>query len=186
MSALVIDPLNPLTIYTANSTPNSAGLFKSTDGGVTWNAIGASIPVSYVSCLTIDPFNGSTFYAGTSNGVFKSTDAGANWTAVNSGLPDSNLPNRPISKIAVTILVINPSNANILYAGTSTGGVFISNDGGASWTEANVGLTNLNITALIISATRSSTTLYAGTSGAGVFKSTDGGATWQPTGANQN
>lgn len=33
VSALVIDPLNPLTIYTANSTPNSAGLFKSTDGG---------------------------------------------------------------------------------------------------------------------------------------------------------
>lgn len=67
-----------------------------------------------------------------------------------------------------------PTRVTALYLGTSNG-VFKSTDGGASIVAKNTGLTNLNITALILGTAVD--TLYAGTSG-GVFKSVDGGTTW--------
>lgn len=70
-----------------------------------------------------------------------------------------------------------PTRVTALYLGTSNG-VFKSTDGGASIVAKNSGLTNLNITALVVGATAD--IVYAGTSG-GVFKSTDGGTTWTPS-----
>src|SRR5260221_4845138 len=72
-------------------------------------------------------------------------------------------------------LVGGPSIADTLYAGTG-GGAFKSTDGGAHWSVANDGLTNLDVRALAL-ARLSPDTVYAGTGG-GVFKSTDGGAHW--------
>ena len=45
-------------------------------------------------------------------------------------------------------LAINPTSPNIVYAGTGTGGVFKSTDGGASWSATNNGLTNLDVISL--------------------------------------
>lgn len=78
-------------------------------------------------------------------------------------------------------LVIHPDDPRILWAGTS-GGVFKSTDGGASWTPTNQGLTALRITALAV-APSDPETLYAAARlfpllATGVFRSTDGGATW--------
>jgi photosystem II stability/assembly factor-like uncharacterized protein len=91
-------------------------------------------------------------------------------------------------------LVIDSTKPTTLYAGTggssfefpsSSGGVFKSTDGGASWSSA--GLADAAITVLAIDPAKSST-LYAGTGTdpsapqgfRGMFKSTDGGATWLP------
>ncbi|HET6655169.1 MAG TPA: IPT/TIG domain-containing protein [Gammaproteobacteria bacterium] len=68
----------------------------------------------------------------------------------------------------------------VLLTGTTGAGVYKSVDGGASWTQTNTGLTDLNVTALAAAVDGSA--VYAGTLTAGVFKSTDGGATWAPTG----
>lgn len=66
----------------------------------------------------------------------------------------------------------------VLLTGTAGAGVFKSADGGASWTQSNTGLTDLNVTALAAAVDGSA--VYAGTLTDGVFKSTDGGATWKP------
>src|SRR3989449_3553889 len=79
---------------------------------------------------------------------------------------------------AHSALAIDPLTPTTLYAGTS-GGVFKSTDGGASWSASGL----INVSALAIDPL-TPTTLYAGTSVfGGVFKSTDGGVSWNATGS---
>lgn len=84
-------------------------------------------------------------------------------------------------------LVVDPTNSNIVYAGTFGAGVFKSTDGGQSWTAANNGLDNPKIQTLAIDPSNPST-LYTGTyrdetlSGhEGIYKSTDAGLSWTRT-----
>jgi ligand-binding sensor domain-containing protein len=68
---------------------------------------------------------------------------------------------------------------NRLFAGTDTGGLFVSSNNGESWAPVDSGLSNLKIRALASTAT----TLYAGTYGRGIFRSTDNGRLWTSTNA---
>jgi hypothetical protein len=109
---MVIDPQNPSTVYAANFD-SGAGVFKSTDGGASWNAANSGLPAFQYSpvALAIDPQNPSTLYAGTLSGIFRSADGGANWSAVNSGLP----------ALGITTLAIDPRDPDTIYAGTPAG-----------------------------------------------------------------
>jgi len=70
----------------------------------------------------------------------------------------------------VLALAIDPTTTpSTLYAGTYEAGVFISVNGGTSWSVANIGLTAANIKSLAIGP-NATDTLYAGTFGGGVFK----------------
>lgn len=90
-------------------------MFKSTDGGASWNAVNTGLTHLYVRALAIDPQMTSTLYAGTSGGVFKSTNGGSSWSAINAGLTNPR----------VWALVIDPATSTTLYAGTWGGGVFV-------------------------------------------------------------
>jgi uncharacterized protein (TIGR03437 family) len=83
-------------------------------------------------------------------------------------------------------LAINPQNPDIMYAGSVTGGVWKTTDGGQSWTPLFDSQAVLNIGTLVMDPTDPNT-LYAGTGewytsfqGDGIYKTTDGGATWTP------
>ena len=65
-------------------------------------------------------------------------------------------------------IVINPVNPQTLYAADTHLGVYVSTDGGASWTPINDGLSNKAVTSLALSA--DGWVLYAATSGEGVFR----------------
>jgi hypothetical protein len=80
----------------------------------------------------------------------------------------------------VSSLVIGPTNAPGIYAGTSERGVFKSIDGASSWTQMNNGLTSLVIYSLAIGPINTQV-VYAATKN-GVFKSTNGGTSWTLTG----
>jgi hypothetical protein len=71
------------------------------------------------------------------------------------------------------ILALAVSGTN-LFAGTSSGGVFLSTNNGTSWTAVSTGLTNGFIWSLAVSGTN----LFAGTFGSGVFLSTNSGTSW--------
>ena len=67
ISSLAIDPTNSQTVYVGT---NPGGVFKSTDGGSSWNVINSGLTVTSghipgVTCLAIDPTNSQTVYAGT-------------------------------------------------------------------------------------------------------------------------
>ena len=113
VSALVLDPINPATIYVSAYRYDSttAMVFKSTDGGGSWNISGTGLPSSSVSSLVIDPLYPNNVYAGTyAVGVFKSTDGGASWNPFNDGL----------TSLAINALAIDASG-NFLHAGTPAG-----------------------------------------------------------------
>jgi uncharacterized protein (TIGR03437 family) len=174
VQALAIDPSSPATLYAG--TASGGGVFKSTNGGTTWQPTGASpfLTVGGGLALAIDRTTPATIYAGTfAFGVFKSTNGGTSWTDINSGLTAS----------TAQALAIDPSTHTTLYAGTD-GGVFKSTNGGTSWTAFNSGLTPPSVQAIVINPA-TPTTIYAGAwnpgnffTGGGVFGSANGGTSW--------
>jgi photosystem II stability/assembly factor-like uncharacterized protein len=75
-------------------------------------------------------------------------------------------------------LLVDPEASGRVYAGTASGGVFTSTDGGRTWKSGSVGLPGARIGALAATGGTRPATLLAATVGAGVFRSRDGGATW--------
>ena len=154
--ALGIPSSMPSVVYAATNV----GVFKSTNAGGSWVSASSGLATGYVNSLAIDPVTPTTLYAGlNSGGVYKSVDGGESWVA--SGLVD------------VNSLAIDPTNPSTLYAATGSG-VYMSADGGLSWSSIQTGLTG-SINSLVI-VPSSPSTLYAG--GNGAFKTTDGGGHW--------
>jgi photosystem II stability/assembly factor-like uncharacterized protein len=156
---LAVAPTTPSTIYAGRQ-----GVWKSGDGGATWNVTGLTDREQY--SLAIDPLTPTTIYAGRNGAIAKSTDAGVSWTSVPT-VGD------------VYGLLIDPASPNTLYANSPTGGVLKSTDSGASWLPIGMA-----INGLVIDASRP-TNLYAMAAGGEcctVVKSTDGGASWTERG----
>jgi photosystem II stability/assembly factor-like uncharacterized protein/Tol biopolymer transport system component len=171
VSRLVVDPATPTTLYALSPSgaffAPTTSVFKTTDGGASWNTVNTGLPAASVNALAIDPATPTTLYAGTGgSGVFKTTNGGGNWSAANAGLTD----------LSVRALVVDPSMPAVLYTGTANGGVFRSSDGGSTWSPANTGLTHLSVSALAIDPLAPAI-LYLSTP-VGVFRTTDGGGSW--------
>ncbi|MDW3192701.1 MAG: hypothetical protein R8G66_10055 [Cytophagales bacterium] len=125
------------------------GVYKSTDGGVTWNKVLYIDPKTGCGDVIMDPNNPNVLYAsmwefrrsgwgfesgGANSGLFKSTDGGETWNKIHNGIPDGKL-----GRIAVAVA---PSDSNILYAVWETEdenarGLYRSDDAGANWTLTN-------------------------------------------------
>ncbi len=161
------------------------GIFKSTNGGVTWRRASKGLPFlpacekafcpeEPVTALEIDPRDTRTVYAVFSSQVVKSVDVGKTWDLVMDGLEDAG---------SVETVILDPENPNVLYIGTGEG-VFKSTDGGANWRESSLGLPqpfgDFAVVDLAIDVRGEQTALYAATRTAGIFRSTDRGATWEP------
>ncbi len=122
-----------------------------------------------VSWVAFDPNNKNIAYATYSTfgnaHVWKTTNAGQSWSSIDgsggSGIPD----------IPAHCIVVDPSNSARLYVGTDLG-VFVSLDGGATWTVENTGFANVITESLVLNVTGGVTSLYAFTHGRGVFKVT--------------
>ncbi len=126
--ALALHPANDDILYVGTA---DGGVFKTTDGGQTWQPLTDRLPSLAVKCLLLDPKNPETIYAGTGEGnfgygfavgrgVMKSTDGGQTWTLSE---PFTDYVNR---------LAIDPRQTNTVFAATNDG-VFKSTDAGATW-----------------------------------------------------
>lgn len=160
VNRLVFDPTNPRTLYAATTY----NIFKSIDAGANWTAIGNGIGDNFteVTSIAVDSLSPSTLYAGTGSfygALFKSTDSGATWMQSSKGISYEFRGNTFL--LSVNAIAIDSAAPRILYATTTSGGLFKSIDGGMSWALSRNGLTNLMITALTIEL---GGTLYAGTS----------------------
>src|SRR5262249_18146700 len=131
---LVIDPVNPSTMYAAAV---AGGIWKTTNGGTTWAPLNDFLANIAVTAMAIDPSNPNVLYAGTGEGffnadgvrgagIFKTTDAGANWTRLSATINNTDF-------FFVNDIVVSPSNGQHVYAATRTG-VLRSLDGGSTWT----------------------------------------------------
>ncbi len=88
------------------------------------------------------------------------------WAAANVGMEGG-------GNVYSYSLAIDPTNSQVVYAGTSSG-IFKSTNGGSSWTAVNTGLTNTSVRCLVIDPTNSQV-VYAGTGDGGIFKTVTGG-----------
>lgn len=142
---LAIDPNNPNVLYAGTE---GLGAFKSVDGAQTWRPLSID---STVWSVLIDPDDSSIVYAGTNgHGVYKSIDAGNSFERI--GSPE------------VGVVYALAKSGKQLFAGTSTQGISVSEDGGRRWRNTNV----TPNTALIMSVGAHGE-VYVGTNFDGVF-----------------
>ena len=135
------------TIYTGSA---NGRVFVTTDGGATWTDRTAGLPNRFVEWITVDPANPAVAYVayggfGTGH-VWKTTNHGAAWTDISGTAGAGGLPNTPVSA-----LLIDPANANLLYAGTDVG-VFRSTTSGVTWETFNNGMPPAVVTSFTVNA----------------------------------
>jgi len=183
-------------VYVASA---SGGLWKTTNGGITWKPIFERQGTLSLGDIALAPSNPDVVWVGTGesnvrnsvsfgDGVYKSTDAGKTWQHM--GLKDTE---------HISAIVINPQNPDIVYIGAlghafgpnEERGVFMTTDGGKTWTKTlyidnqhgvadlEIDPTNPNILyAGMWSFERKPWTHRSGSEKGGVYKSIDGGRTW--------
>lgn len=184
VDSIAIDPRNPSTIYAGtlacfqpSGSPGYVdggenlcgrpGVFKSTNGGASWTAASAGLPLDsrtagVITALAVDPRNSSTVYAAARGGVFKTSNGGAAWTRI-AGI------------VAGSALFIDPHSSGTIYLATWNG-VFKTIDGGVTWIGVGTGLPGDCCGSFAIDP-GSPATMYVG-GRYGVYRSTDGAAHW--------
>ncbi len=155
LGGLAVDAHNPNRVFVAALGhpygPNEErGVYRSTDGGETWQRVLYKDENTGAIQVTLDPNNPDVVYAdlwagrqgpwenatwnGPLSGLYKSIDGGNSWTQLTNGLPN---PEQGLGRIGFGIA---PSDSRRLYATVDAGakgGIYRSDDGGASWTNIN-------------------------------------------------
>lgn len=150
--------------YMYVGTGPNGDVFRTDNGGISWEVTGVLGGVSYVTSI-LEASDGS-IYAGTSHTgqIFRTTDSGENWTECSPG------------EGLLDIYCMMESSDGYIYTGTSNGGqIFRTNDSGTNW-DCVVDLEGPSV--IIFSLIEASDgNIYAGTS-YGIYKSSDG-LTWE-------
>ncbi|HEX9165804.1 MAG TPA: hypothetical protein VF862_07815 [Gemmatimonadales bacterium] len=152
ISRILVDPVDHDVVYVAAlgdlwKAGGERGIYKTTDGGLTWTLVLEKGPDTGGIDLVMDPTNNKVLYAalyqrrratwgfnggGPGSGLWKSTDAGRTWTQLTAGIPVG-----PLGRIGIDVFRANPG---ILYARIEhekESGVYRSNDAGATWTKTS-------------------------------------------------
>ena len=170
------------------------GVYKSTDGGKTWNNVGLR-DSSQIGKLRIDPRNPDIAYVAAvghpygpneERGVFRTRDGGKSWQKVlyvndKTGAVDIAMdPRNPLTLYATTWQVLRtPWDITSIGPG---GGIYKTTDGGDTWTQLKNGLPKgdkgkIGITVSPVNSNRVWATVEAEPDG-GIYRSDDAGATW--------
>ena len=205
IAALRIDPKNPDLVYVAAlghmAGPNEdRGVFRSRDGGKSWQKVLFKSNLAGAVDVSIDPLNSSILYAsiwqvirkpwtfesgGPDSGLYKSTDGGDTWKEItrNPGLPTGVL-----GRIGIAVSPVRAGSAWAIVE-AEDGGIFHTDDGGATWVKVN-DKREIKQRAWyysrIFADPKSADTIYA--LNTSFYRSTDGGATFKtiPTGHGDN
>jgi photosystem II stability/assembly factor-like uncharacterized protein len=187
-------------LYTIWVGQRSGGVWKTTNGGATWNPVFDSAGVAAIGDIAIAPSDSRIVWVGTGDqanarssysgrGLFKTVDGGATWQPV--GLADSH---------HVARIVIDPADPNRVYVAAmghlfsrnAERGVFRTLDGGRTWTKVLYVDDRTGAIDLVMDR-RAPSVLYASMydkerlpwrlvesgPGSGIFKSVDGGTSWK-------
>jgi len=161
---LAFDPSAVSTAYAATQI----GVFRTTDGGLTWTVSRVGLPDWNVGRLAVAS-QGFVYAATASQGVFVSSDGGMTWAPARNGLPYVGASFKPVWGLAS-----EPRSSTTLYAATQAG-VFKTSDGGSTWASLP-GSPAGGYSGIVAVDPNTPDTVLVGSGG--IFRSTDGGATW--------
>jgi len=151
ISSIIVDPKNPESVLVGAIGhawgPNSErGVFRTTDGGKSWQKVLYINDTTGVSDMIMDPENPLVVYAGmwqimrypwemvsggASSGIYKSIDGGATWKKLITGLPTP-----PIGRIGLAVAPTNPQHV-YAFVESKNGILWDSHDGGEHWTKVS-------------------------------------------------
>jgi len=155
MGGLAIDPKDPNRVFVAvlghPYGPNpERGVYRSTDGGKTWDRVLYKDENTGAVQVTIDPVNPQIVYAdlwagrqgpwengswnGPNSGLFKSTDGGTTWRPLTQGLPTTA---QGLGRIGFCVAASDPSRLYATVDAGAYGGIYRSDDAGESWKKLN-------------------------------------------------
>jgi photosystem II stability/assembly factor-like uncharacterized protein len=167
---MAVDPGKPDTIYAGMA---AFGVFKTADGGTTWESTNDTLEDTFTKALVIHSAKTDTVYLGTDGGgVYRYDIAKNEWTETVKGLKNT----------YIKALIMDPKNPKVIYAATD-GGVAKTIDGSDNWTvfTSTNGITSRYVLCLAIDQ-KDPKVLYAGTDGGGLLKTVDGGEKWEAVG----
>ena len=192
---VMVDPRNPDVVFVAalghtyGANPDR-GVFRSADGGATWKKVLFKGDNVGAIDLAIDPQDSHIVYAtlwntrrppwsiyppsyGPGSGIFKSTDGGDTWQQLTNGLPSER-----VGRIGIAVA---PTNSKMIYAivDAKAGGVYRSEDAGASWTKTSgqerIWERGWYFSNVVVDPKDSETVYVSDTS---LYRSKDGGKNW--------
>jgi len=166
VTAIVLPEQDVNTIYVAKQ---GQGIYRSADGGVSWQLGDAGLVDREIIDLDIHPDNPSILFATSATAVYQSVDAGTNWIEI--AAPGTS-----------RALAIDPSTPDRMFAATTTAGMHRSLDGGLSWSAISNGLGGVTNFYSVAIAPDASGRVYAGAGDYQMFASDDYGDTWQSLG----
>jgi photosystem II stability/assembly factor-like uncharacterized protein len=164
--ALTQAPSDPKTVIAGTLK----GVFRSEDGGQTWNRITpeGSMDLHEVESIAIDPKDPRTIYAGTWHLPWKTTDGGANWHNIKQGLIDDS---------DVFSIIIDPTTPNVVYT-SACSGIYRSDSAGELYHKIQGIPSTARRTRVLMLDPTNRNTVYAGTT-EGLYKTLDGGTNWK-------
>ncbi len=200
IAAILVDPKDANRVLVAAVGhpygPNAErGVFRSTDGGQTFQKVLYKDENTGAADLAFDPTNSQTVYAtlwaarvapweirsGASfitggSGIFKSTDGGTNWRPLTKGLPSAE---DGLARIGIAVAPSEPSRIYASVEGSKNSGVYVSNDAGESWKLVNpdrrIGGRGPGAMGIAVAPDNPDVLYVANTT---TWKSTDGGKTF--------
>lgn len=171
VSAIVVDYTNPLIVYIGTGDRDhgdapGAGVWKSFDGGITFQAANTGMTTHTVSRLAIHPTDPNIILAATNYGIYRSINGGTSWTQSSSGNYKD--------------IVFKPGDPGIVYASAS-GNFYRSTNNGVSFTQISSGLTTGYRGAIAVSPANPGYVYFWLTNSdsfKGLYRSTDSGLTF--------
>ena len=192
VGALAVRSSSPYTIYLGGA---QGGVWVSSTTTIGWTPMTDQLSSLAIGAIALAPSNEDIVYVGTGegalsgdsyfgDGVLKSIDAGRTFTQVSGST---------FSQVSISKIVVDPANANIVYAATLSGvagavdvrannatpyGIWKSVDGGVHWTGLITTTNRLHGATDLVMDPQNSTRLYASFLGQGISKTVNSGANW--------
>ncbi len=170
VSSVAVDPANPAHVLAGAA---NGGVWESYDRGASWAPRTDYAATLAVGAVTFDPSNPATVYCGTGEGDFWAYLGAGILRSTNGGTTWSTLCTAPFVGQGFYDILVDPADSNHLLAGT-TGGLYVSTDGGINWTQRR----NRRTWTLAMAPAGGASAEILASCSDGLWRSTNGGTSW--------